>query len=117
MTAPLELLVVRLPHPLMTAPRGEEKFKIPSLSFPVVRRSHELPGNLPDEDTGADIGWRHGVLILPPDHGSSTFVVRIDALCGLQCCRIRVGLMSHNALIFEHFAEHRVSNLGVQSRI
>lgn len=78
-----KLLVLRLPYPMMWPNIGdlfcrgvEEMINDPNLPFSIVRPSHELSGDMADRDTGADIGWRHGVLFLPPDNGSSGFVMR-----------------------------------------
>ena len=47
-----------------------------SLPFRLIRPSRDLLGDLADEDTGVDFGWRVGVLPYLPDDGSLDLVFR-----------------------------------------
>jgi hypothetical protein len=70
-----KLFVVRFPHPFMCPVQGDlysrgvdEMLDDPSLPFRIIRpTSVFLGGELADLDTGLDIGWRQGMLFLPPN--------------------------------------------------
>ncbi|KAF2687316.1 hypothetical protein K458DRAFT_469179, partial [Lentithecium fluviatile CBS 122367] len=75
------LCVVRLPH--------SDTSRVPNVisdvdqviqnskwQFHIVRPSTDFPGDLADEDIGADIVWRCGVIYLPSGDGSTGFVAR-----------------------------------------
>jgi hypothetical protein len=83
---PPSLYVVRMPRAILHPQRGdvydrtvEEMLKNAGMPFQIIRPSSELPGDVADQDTGIDCGWRQGVLFLPsaePSDVPSKFVMR-----------------------------------------
>jgi hypothetical protein len=84
MTSPtLKQFVVRLPYPFLCprlgnhCSRGVEAL-IHDLKrrFFILRPSPDSLGNMADQDTGADFGWRQGGMYLRPNDASFDLVLR-----------------------------------------
>ena len=77
------LFVLRLPYQwtLVEMRHGasraiEPLINDPSWKFPIVRPSCVSAADNADQDTGADFGWRQGVVYFPPNDTSSDLVLQ-----------------------------------------